>query len=232
MTLLVLLPGMFLCDGRLFERQIAGLREFAEVGVGDLTRDDTIGGMAARVLAAAPPRFALAGLSMGGIVAMEVLRREPEAGRARGAHGDEPPGRYRGVGPCASRRSREFGSAGSGRLRRGDSGRSIRRPRTGTTSFSRLLLAMALDLGPEVFARQSRALRDRPEQTGTLTACRCPALVFCGAHDTVCPVERHREMAGLFPAPGWRRCPAPDTSRCWSGPRRPRRRSAAGSPGR
>src|SRR5689334_23727575 len=66
-----------MCDGRLFGRQIAGLRGLAEASVGDLTRDDTIGGMAARVLAAAPPRFALAGLSMGGIVAMEVLRRAP-----------------------------------------------------------------------------------------------------------------------------------------------------------
>ena len=59
-------------------------------------------------------------------------------------------------------------------------------------------LDMAIALGPEVFARQSEALRTRPDQTGTLRATEIPALVLCGEHDTLCPVERHREMAALM----------------------------------
>src|SRR5690606_6683333 len=71
---LLLLPGL-LCDARLWRDQIETLG--TSVTIADLTRDDSIGAMAGRALAAAPPRFALAGLSMGGYVALEIMRRAP-----------------------------------------------------------------------------------------------------------------------------------------------------------
>ena len=75
---LLLLPGR-MCDGRLFAAQFEGLADIAEMAVGDIGGADSIGGIAEQVLAASPwPRFALAGRSMGGIVAMEILRRAPE----------------------------------------------------------------------------------------------------------------------------------------------------------
>ncbi|HEY9235010.1 MAG TPA: alpha/beta hydrolase, partial [Phenylobacterium sp.] len=73
---LVLLPGL-LCDDRLWREQVAGLRDVAEGLVADLTLDESVEAMAARVLAQAPERFALAALSMGGYVAFEILRQAP-----------------------------------------------------------------------------------------------------------------------------------------------------------
>ncbi len=76
-TPLVLLPGTLL-DAELFGHQIAHLSDAAEITVGDLATDDSIAGMARTVLASAPQRFALAGLSLGGIVAFEIMRQAPE----------------------------------------------------------------------------------------------------------------------------------------------------------
>jgi pimeloyl-ACP methyl ester carboxylesterase len=59
------------------------------------------------------------------------------------------------------------------------------------------VLDMGLSLGPQVFARQSAALRDRPDQTDTLRRVDVPTLVLCGRHDALCPPERHREIAAL-----------------------------------
>ena len=72
---LVLLPGL-ICDARLWRDVIGGLD--ASSVVADLTQDDSIAAMAARTLAGAPARFALAGLSMGGYVAFEIMRQAPE----------------------------------------------------------------------------------------------------------------------------------------------------------
>src|SRR5437868_1326265 len=76
-TPLLLLPGL-LCDPALWAAQVEGLADIAEMTVGDLTQADTVQGMARGVLAKAPPKFALAGLSMGGYVAFEVMRQAPE----------------------------------------------------------------------------------------------------------------------------------------------------------
>src|SRR5487761_1575675 len=74
---LVLLPGL-LCDKTLWRSQIEALGDVAEPQVADLTQDDSIAAMVRRLLAAAPPRFALAGLSMGGYCAFDVMRQAPE----------------------------------------------------------------------------------------------------------------------------------------------------------
>src|SRR3712207_6338118 len=71
---LILLPGL-LCDQRLYAGQLPALATIAEEIIPDLTQDESIGAMADRVLAEAPERFALSGLSMGGYVALEIMRR-------------------------------------------------------------------------------------------------------------------------------------------------------------
>ena len=73
---LLLIPGLA-CDRGTFAAQIAGLSELADASVADCTQDSTISSMAARILAAAPDRFALAGLSMGGYVCFEIMRLAP-----------------------------------------------------------------------------------------------------------------------------------------------------------
>ena len=75
-TPLILLPGL-LCDQALWTHQCETLGDIADITVADMTRDDSIGGMADRILAAAPDTFSLAGLSMGGYVAQEIMRRAP-----------------------------------------------------------------------------------------------------------------------------------------------------------
>ena len=74
---IVLVPGLN-CSARLYAEQIPALWRFGPVTVADHTRDDSMTAIAARILAAAPPRFALVGLSMGGYIAMEMTRRAPQ----------------------------------------------------------------------------------------------------------------------------------------------------------
>ncbi|MDX1712030.1 MAG: alpha/beta hydrolase, partial [Rhodovibrionaceae bacterium] len=74
---LALLPGL-VNDEALWSHQLTALADLAECRVADLTQDDNVGDMAARVLAMMPERFALAGLSMGGYVAFEIMRQAPE----------------------------------------------------------------------------------------------------------------------------------------------------------
>ena len=62
-----------------------------------------------------------------------------------------------------------------------------------------LCMAMAQTLGADTFARQSRALASRADQTGTLAAFKGPALVLMGEHDIPCPRDRHELMHALMP---------------------------------
>src|SRR5512135_1268766 len=73
----VLVPGLT-CTARLYVDQIPTLWQFGSVTVADHRRDDSMANIARRILAAAPPRFALAGLSMGGFIAFEIMRQAPE----------------------------------------------------------------------------------------------------------------------------------------------------------
>lgn len=195
---LVLLPGM-MCDARLFGPQINALSPARPVGVGDITGHDTVEALAADVLVRTPERFALAGLSMGGIVAMEMIRQAP--GRvARLALLDTNP--LAELPQVKARRGPQIEKVRKGGLR--EVMREEMKPNYLTEGPLRadildLCMAMALDLGPEVFVRQSIALRDRPDQQETLRRIRVPALVLCGRHDLPCPVERHELMHRLIP---------------------------------
>ncbi|CUH81973.1 alpha/beta fold hydrolase [Tropicibacter naphthalenivorans] len=204
MTPLVFLPGM-MCDDRLFGPQMRALGGQRPVSAADLTTQDSIASMARHVLETAPPVFALAGLSMGGIVAMEVLRQAP--GRvARLALMD--------TNPLAETPQVQAGRAGQiARAERGELADMMRDtfiPRylaQADAGIEALCLDMATELGPEVFARQSRALRERPDQCGVLQGYTGPTLILCGAQDRLCPVERHALMAGLMPHARYRVIP-------------------------
>ncbi|MFJ5370617.1 alpha/beta fold hydrolase, partial [Bosea sp. CER48] len=74
---LVLVPGLS-CTAALYAPQWPALADGRPILVADHSRDDTLSAIAGRLLAAAPARFALCGLSMGGYVALEVLRQAPE----------------------------------------------------------------------------------------------------------------------------------------------------------
>ena len=160
---------------------------------------DTIEDIAARVIADAPPRFALAGLSMGGIVAMEILRQAPDM-VARLALLDTNPKAE--LPEVAAAREPQIALVKAGRLE--DVMRDEMKPRYLAPGPRRLevlntVMDMAKALGPDVFVSQSRALMRRPDSEETLRALDCPTLVLCGSHDTVCPVSRHEFMAEIIP---------------------------------
>ncbi len=198
MTPLVLLPGM-MCDARLFAPQMAALSGGRALHLAPIAAHDTVVALAGDVLAHAPPRFALAGLSMGGIVAMEVLRQAP--GRVeRVALMDTNPR----AEACEARAQRgpQIARALEGGLEgvmRDEMKPNYLADGPDRAAILDLCMAMAQDLGPEVFARQSRALAARPDQQATLRAWRGPTLVLMGEEDRLCPRERHELMHALVP---------------------------------
>ena len=201
MTLpLVLVPGM-MCDARLFAPQIAALSGSRAIHLAPVSGHDSMEDLAAAVLLHAPPRFALAGLSMGGIVAMEMIARAP-ARIARLALLDTNP---RAEAPeVAARRQPQIDRVRAGGLVeviRDEMKPNYLADGPKNKSVLRLCMEMALALGPEVFIRQSVALRDRPDHRKTLRSVRVPTLILCGAEDRLCPVERHELMHSLVPMP-------------------------------
>ena len=195
----VLLPGMML-DRRMYHGQLAGLSGAPGVLVGDLTGSDTIEALADDVLAAAPARFALVGLSMGGIVAFEIWRRARErvthlALLDTTPHPDKPQRR--------ALRLEQIAKVETGRLRdvlvESMKPLYLARRNRGNRRLLQSIVDQALALGPDVFRRQSLALRDRVDSTATLPTIDCPALVLCGREDELCPVEWHSAMAAAIP---------------------------------
>ena len=198
MTPLILIPGM-MCDGRLFAPQIAAFSGRRHVIVSAIGGQDSIAALAADILAHAPPRFALAGLSMGGIVAMEVLRQAPDRIERIALLDTNPLAEKDAV---KARRGPQMETVRNGhldRVMRDDMTPNYLARGSQRRDLLDLCMQMALDLGPEVFLRQSRALMDRPDQSETLRQAELPALVLCGREDVPCPVERHELMAGLIP---------------------------------
>lgn len=194
MTALLLLPGL-LCDHRLWAGQQGAA---ASLLVADLTRDDTIGGMAERVLASAPARFALAGLSMGGYVAMEIMRRAPERVE-RLALLDTT---ARPDLPEQSRRRRDAvevaRSGGFDKIMPTMLPLLVHPDRLDDPTVAGVAKEMARAVGAEAFVRQQAAIMARMDSRESLAAIRCPTLVLCGADDAITPPDRHDEMAALI----------------------------------
>jgi pimeloyl-ACP methyl ester carboxylesterase len=194
---LVLLPGM-MCDARLFTPQISALSAVRPVLFMPIYHRSTIEDLAKDVLRHAPPKFALAGLSMGGIVAMEIMRQAPER-VARLALLDTNP--LPEAAERAAMREAQVASVRAGGLRpvmRDEMKPNYLADGPNVDGILDLCMAMAETLGPDVFAMQSMALQHRPDQSEVLRTVRVPTLVLCGEHDTLCPVQRHEMMRDLI----------------------------------
>ena len=194
---IVFLPGM-MCDARLFGPQIAELSAEYSVMVGPVTRGERVEEIASGLLDELPGKFALAGLSMGGIVAMELLRRAPDR-VTRLALMDTNP--LAETPQAAADREPQIVKVRAGRMQdvmREELKPSYLAPGPFRNEILDLVMDMAEALGPEVFIRQSRALQRRRDQQGTLRKCKVPTLILCGAHDALCPVKRHTFMAELI----------------------------------
>lgn len=196
MTPLLLIPGM-MCDARMWGDLPAALS--CPVHHSLPTGADTVEALAAQILHNAPPQFALAGLSMGGIVAMEVLRQAPTR-ITRLALLDTNP--LSEAPEVQARRQPQIASVENGGLAtvmcyEMKPNYLAESPRK--AAILDLCMDMALTLGPQVFVQQSRALAARPDQTAILAAFQGPALVLMGEGDRLCPRLRHDLMHALMP---------------------------------
>lgn len=197
-TPVVFLPGL-LCDTQLWQPQIVGLGQSIEPWVADLMRDDSIAGMARRALAEAPfPKFALAGLSMGGIVAMEIMRQAPERVERLAlldtqARPETPEARERRLALIALAEKGEFANASDQMLFL-----FVHSSRHTDTPLVDLVRDMAKNVGKDAFLRQQKALMERPDSRDTLWRIRCPTLVLCGEQDLLTPRDRHEEISAAI----------------------------------
>jgi pimeloyl-ACP methyl ester carboxylesterase len=205
---LVLLPGL-LCDERLWRDQARDLGDVAHAMIPDLTLDDTVSAMASRVLSAAPERFALAALSMGGYVAFEILGQQPHrvtrlALIDTSASPDTPQRIAQRLAGIESLRHGKFFGVTSRMLPQLVHARHVKGP------VGEEVRAMAKRVGGDAFLRQQNAILNRPDSRPMLATIAVPALVAVGDSDILTPPsdaeEMHRSIAGsslhVFPSCG------------------------------
>jgi len=190
----VLIPGL-LSSARLFAAQIPELWRRGPVMVADHTRDDSMAAIARRILGSAPPRFALAGLSMGGYICFEILRQAPArvaklALLDTSARADPP--------EASVMRRAQMTQASTGRLGEvveTQFERTVHPLHRNDPQLRETNRLMAEDVGPEAFVRQQTAVMGRPDSRPTLAAIGCPTLVLVGEQDELTPPDRAVEMA-------------------------------------
>lgn len=194
---LLLLPGL-LNDAELWRDQMTALEDIAVCTVGDLTQGDTMQAVTDAVLAQAPPRFALAGFSMGGFVAQQIVRTAPERALrlaliGSSMHADSPERAAQRASQVASvRLPGRFTGFGDTLMRR-----YIDASRLDDVALVQRVRAMTARLGAEVFLQQS-ALQ-RVDGHDVLRAYQDPVLIVCGANDRITPVSISEEMQALIP---------------------------------
>jgi pimeloyl-ACP methyl ester carboxylesterase len=201
MTTIYLLCGL-LCDEVVWQAQATALaREYEVRVVSFLKGEDSTAAMADRVLAGAPDRFALAGHSMGGRVALEVYRRAPErierlALLDTGYEGPAPgEADRRGVLVDQAQRDGIDAIAAAWGLP------MLAPERRLDPVLTRAVFEMVGRMSPAIYAAQTRALLGRPDAGDVLRSVSCPTLILCGQQDGWSPPERHLRMAELIPRP-------------------------------
>jgi pimeloyl-ACP methyl ester carboxylesterase len=194
---IVFIPGL-LCTPRLFAEQLPAMWRLGPVTVAR-HHDDSVRAIAERILPAAPPRFALIGLSMGGYVAFEIMRQAPDrvirlalldtTARPDGAE-------------QTRRRHDQIELARGGRFEDVVDmlfQAWVRPSRHDDAALRQVVRQMAGETGPAAFARQQAAIMNRPDSVPDLAAIGCPTMVLVGAEDQVTPPEHAKEIAGAVP---------------------------------
>jgi pimeloyl-ACP methyl ester carboxylesterase len=195
---IILVPGLN-CSARLYAEQIPALWRFGPVTVADHTRDDSIAAIGRRILAAAPPRFVLAGLSMGGYIAFEIMRQAPQR-VAKLALLDTGPGAETPQQTEGRRPRIELVKAGRfAEMEEALFPLLVHRDRHGEAALRSVVRTMAEETGGEVFLRETKAIMGRADSRPTLSTIACPTLVLVGDGDVLTPPAVAQEIASGIP---------------------------------
>jgi pimeloyl-ACP methyl ester carboxylesterase len=200
---LLLLPGLA-CDAELWQDQVRVFSQITPVSVADYGASDSIMKMAQVALAAAPDRFAVAGHSMGGRAAFEIMRSAPNrvAGLAlldtayRPFAGGEAGDRETSARTSLLDMARAKGMRAMAEFWIPN---IIHPDRVTDRAITGAIVDMMGRKTPEIFAAQIKALLERPDATPVLATIRCPTLVLCGREDAWSPLAAHGEMVAAIP---------------------------------
>ena len=196
---ILLIPGL-VSSPRIFAPVVPALWRFGPVTVANHIRDDNMGAIARRILAEAPPRFALAGHSMGGYIAFEIVRQAPDRVAKLAlintqARPDTPEATARRRSQLARAQAGEF-RAILDELFPG----FVHPSRRDDNNLRQLVYDMGDDIGVEAFVRQQNAMMSRPDSRPSLAWIKCPTLVLTGDEDNTIPNSQSVEMANGIPA--------------------------------
>jgi pimeloyl-ACP methyl ester carboxylesterase len=189
---IILVPGLF-CTPRIYADQIPALWQFGPVTVADHRRHNTMTDIARSILATAPPSFALAGLSMGGYIALEIMRLAPErvsklALLDTTARPDSP--------EQTKVRSDQIALAKNGGLGKiAYAAMPMLLHRHEDAKLREVVVQMAADSGADAFISQQEAIMGRADSRSLLASIRCPTLVMVGEQDKLIPPDRSQELA-------------------------------------
>jgi pimeloyl-ACP methyl ester carboxylesterase len=197
-TPLLLVPG-HLCDAALWSHQARYLADMADISVADTSGGDSMAAMARAILARAPQRFALAGLSMGGYIAFEIMRQAPQRVERLAlldtmAAGNTP--------ASIERRQRMMNLLRTGQF---DAMLAEFKPllvhpaRLADAALMGEIDAMTRRIGAKLALDQQQAMLDRADSLPLLARIACPTLVLCGRQDALTPLAAHEEMARGVP---------------------------------
>jgi len=201
---LVLVPGL-MCDHSVWDPLLEGISPLAGAQIIDHGQADSLVDMAHQLLALAPPRFALAGHSMGGRVALEVMRLAPQRvthlalmdtgylPKAAGAAGEAEVAKRMTLVALAHN---EGVRAMALQWVQG----MVATHRLSDAVLIESVVAMLDRKSAQVFARQIKALIERPDASDVLRQLQLPTLVLCGAQDSWSNPAQHEEIAALIPA--------------------------------
>jgi pimeloyl-ACP methyl ester carboxylesterase len=194
----VLVPGLN-CSPRLYAAQLPALWRFGPVTVADHTRDDIMARIAKRILETAPPRFALAGLSMGGYIALEIVRQAADrvarlALLDTGSRADTPEASAKRQINIARTEAGQFDDVIGPQFPL-----YVHPARANDAALKAEYLAMCHEVGPEAYVRQQRAIMARVDSRPLLATISCPTLVLVGAQDEATPPALSDEMADAIP---------------------------------
>jgi pimeloyl-ACP methyl ester carboxylesterase len=195
---LLLIPGL-LCNARLWTGQTQALAEIASCRTPDLTACESIDQMAEGILSQAPDQFALAGFSMGGCVALEIVARAPQRVRQLALLSTNAAGILPRVRLHYQESIERLQAGGLAKYLLEAFPRYVAPERVHDSQLWQAFSSMGSELGAAVAVRQMRALLGYPGFKGDLGAIICPTMLICGEQDERTPVAVHELMATQIP---------------------------------